>query len=178
VTATATLGTPADAGQASANVGETVTLEGQGFVEGETKVALEAMIGNGTPFIIAVEPVSINAEGTSLTFVVPTAARAGPMSLLDGGAGIPLQVVPTITSVSSATPGQISDTRGSGFIEGFITVRFGTVDVVDGGPLSTDDVNVWDWTIQNDRADAIVPVSGSAPVVIITEGGTSNAVSP
>jgi hypothetical protein len=172
------MGTPADAGQASANVGETVTLEGQGFVEGETKVALEAMIGSGTPFIITVDPVSINAEGTSLTFTVPGAARAGPISLLDGGTGMTLQVVPTITSVTTVTIGLSADTRGSGFIEGFITVRFGTADVVDGGPFTNDGVNVWDWTTQNDRADATVPVGGSAPVVIITEGGTSNAVSP
>ena len=89
-----------------------------------------------------------------------------------------LQIVPTITSVTTATPGQFSDTRGSGFIEGFITVRFGTVDVVDGGPFTNDGIDARDWTTENDRADATVPVGGSAPVFIITEGGTSNPGSP
>jgi hypothetical protein len=36
-------GTPLAAEEASANVGQTVTLQGQGYVEGVTKVTLEAM---------------------------------------------------------------------------------------------------------------------------------------
>ena len=50
--------------------------------------------------------------------------------------------------------------------------------MVDGGPFTTDGVNVKDWTTQNDRADATVMVGGSVPVLIITEGGTSNSGAP
>jgi len=178
VVATSPVGTPANGSQASANVGQTVTLLGEQFVEGETKIALEGMNTSGTPFIIEVTPDSVNPTGTSLTFTVPSEARTGPMSLLDGGSGIMLQIVPTATSVTTTTPGQFSTTIGSGIIEGFTTIRFGTVDVVDGGPFTNDGVNVTSSLIPNDRADATVPAGGSAPVVIITEGGTSNSVSP
>lgn len=178
VSSIAIVGTPADGLEASGNVGQVVTLDGDGFVESETKIALEAMTGGGTPYIIAVDPISIAPDGKSLTFEIPTAARTGPISLLNGGASELLQVVPTLTSVSSVTPGLFSDSRGSGFIEGFITIRFGTVDSVDGGPFTSDGVDARDWDSQNDRADTTVPTGGSSPVVIITEGGTSNSVSP
>ena len=178
VTATTTLGTPFDAGKASANVGQVVTLTGESFVDGVTKVAMEAMTAGGTPFIITADPITINTESNSLTFEIPTAARTGHISLLNGGSGITLQVVPTITSVSTTTPGELADIRGSGFIESFITVRFGTADLVDGGPLSSDGVDVRDWFSENNRVDATVPMGGASPVLIITEGGTSNPRSP
>ncbi len=178
VSGIAAVGTPVDGLEASGNVGQLITLDGEGFVEGETKVALEAMTGSGVPYIIEVVPDSVSPDGLSLTFVIPTAARSGPISLLNGGSGILLQVVPTITSVTSATPGQFSDSRGTGFIEGFTTIRFGTIDVVDGGPFTNDGIDVRDWSTANDRADATVPAGGASPVVIITEGGTSNSVSP
>jgi hypothetical protein len=178
VTATAAIGTPLDSEEASANTGQVVTLAGRGFVENLTKVALEAMDSSGIPYITTTDPISINPEGTSLTFEVPPEVRAGPISLLNGGASIPLQVVPTITSVSNATPGLSSIVRGSGFIEGFITVRFGTIDVVDGGPSGIDGVNVSASPNPNDWLQVTVPGGGSSPARIITEGGTSNAGSP
>jgi hypothetical protein len=44
--------------------------------------------------------------------------------------------------------------------------------------VQTDGVDARDWTTKNDRADATVPVGGSTPVLIVTEGGTNNAGSP
>ncbi len=175
---TAPIGTPAAANEASANVGQQVTLEGAGFVDGVTKVTLEAMVSTGLPSITTVEPNSVAADGRSLVFTVPNEARAGIASILGGGSGRVLQIVPTLTSVSTATPGSRSTLVGSGFIEGFVTVRFGAAQVVDGGPFTNDGVDVFFSGGENRGLAATVPNGGGPPVSVTTEGGTSNAVSP
>lgn len=78
-------GTPVVAEQASANVGQPVTLEGNGF-DTTTRVVLEAIRGDGLPFIATATPASVAADGASLIFVVSPKARSGQASLLNGGA--------------------------------------------------------------------------------------------
>ncbi|MGJ8697320.1 MAG: Ig-like domain-containing protein [Verrucomicrobiaceae bacterium] len=178
LTVVAASGTPALGGEASANVGQVATLTGVGFVDGMTKVTVEGMSSAGSPFIITVEPTSINGAGTSLTFQVPNAARTGKATVLSGGSSKLLQVVPTLTAVSSATPSTSSTLTGSGFIEGQVSVSFGGAVVTDGGPFTNDGVDVWSSVIDNDRIGVFVPAAGGAPVSVTTEGGTSVSVSP
>ncbi len=97
------------------------------------------------------------------------------MSLLGGGAGRQLLIVPTLSSVNTATPGEVATLVGTGFIEGLTTVTFGAVPVVDAGPGIDDGIDVFS---VNTRAVVTVPPAGAAPVTATTPGGTSNVASP
>ena len=83
-------------------------------------------------------------------------------------------VLPSIAAI----PGNAASLFGSGFIEGGTTVRFGSVDVIDGGPGPNDGLDVRAWNIGNGRIDVTVPASGSGPVTVFTIGGQSNSISP
>jgi hypothetical protein len=177
ITAAATIGTPATGAEASANVGQVITANGAGY-DANTKVVLEAMGSNGVPFIITVDQDSVAGDGSTVTFTVPPQARSGQGSILNGGSSALLQIVPTLTSVTSAAPGVTSVLDGSGFIEGFITLDFGGALLVDGGPFTNDGVDVQDVGQQNGRAVGVVPAGGGTPVSVTTEGGTSNQANP
>ena len=75
-------------------------------------------------------------------------------------------------------PGAFAALFGSGFIEGFTTVRFGAVSVADRGPSFDDGLDVRFGDVENGRIDVTVPAGGSAPVTVTTAGGTSSPVSP
>jgi hypothetical protein len=175
IAAVATTGTPDNGGEASANVGQQVTIDGADFDLVETKVTLEAMETGGVPFIITVTPDSVAGDGSSLIFTIPSQARTGIGTILNGGVGVLLQIVPVLSTVSSTTPGQVSALSGTGFIEGFISVDFGGVIVVDGGPFSNDGVDVFNL---NNSLNVTVPTGGSAPVQVTTEGGASESITP
>jgi uncharacterized small protein (DUF1192 family) len=178
VNVTLASGIPANPADASANVGQTVTVTGRGFVPGETKITLEALVSDGIPFITTVDPATINQAGTSLTFVIPAAARTGRVTLLSGGSSRLLQIVPTLTSVSSTAPGSFSRLVGTGFTEGQISVNFSGAIVTDGGRFSNDGVDVYSGADFNQRADLTAPAGAASPVTVTTEGGTSTAVTP
>ncbi|MDH3308235.1 MAG: Ig-like domain-containing protein, partial [Acidimicrobiia bacterium] len=165
-------GTPANAAEASANVGQQVTFEGTGY-DATTEMVLEAIDSNGTPFIITVVQDSVAVDGSTVTFTVPERARAGPASIINGGAGRLLQIVPRVTAITNGGPGRPVVLQGSGFIEGFITVRFGAEQVVDGGPFTNDGVDVRDINGLNSYLDVTVPATGTLPYEVITEGGSS-----
>ncbi|MGK0187339.1 MAG: hypothetical protein ACI9R3_003126 [Verrucomicrobiales bacterium] len=177
VIATASTGTPFDAAEASANIDQMVRLQGVGFAEGETKVTLEAMDQFGTAYIITVDPDTITANGTSLEFTVPKAARSGIAAILNGGSGFPLQVVPTITSISGGR-GRFTAIYGGGFVEGATTVRFGSENVLvaDSGVTSNDGIDVRDWNSKNDRLDVTAPANANLPYEVITTGGSSGKI--
>jgi len=178
INSAANIGTPTDATAASANVGQQVIITGAGYTTNATKVILEAINQDGLRYITTVTPDSVAADGTSLVFTVPAEALTGIASLLNGGSGKQLQIVPTLKSGSIVTPGNAASLFGSGFIEGGTTVRFGAVDVIDGGPGTGDGLDVRSWDIGNGRIDATVPPGGSGPVTVLTAGGQSNSISP
>ena len=179
ITGVAAVGVPANGGQASANVDQQITLGGNGFVAGVTKVAIEAISAGGTPSIFAVTPDSVAGNGESLTFTLPSQARTGQASIINGGSAVLLQIVPTLDSVSTATPGQTAQMLGSGFTEGFVTIDFNGVQVIDGGPNFDDGVDCFFGNGRNNGAcNTTVPPGATAPVTVITEGGTSNPDSP
>ena len=74
--ATAASGTPANAAVASANPGQTITLQGTGFTNA-TDVVFPVVDGNGNVSERAVNPLAVNAAGTQLTVVVPIDAVTG-----------------------------------------------------------------------------------------------------
>ena len=178
INSAANAGTPTDAAAASANVGQQVTITGAGYTTNATKVSLEAIDQNGQRYIMTVTPDSVAADGTSLVFTVPAEALTGIASLMNGGSGKQLQIVPTLKSGSAVTPGNATSLFGSGFIEGGTTVRFGAADVIDGGPGTSDGLDVRSWDIGNGRIDVTVPPGGSSPVTVLTAGGQSNSIIP
>src|SRR5258708_9978915 len=64
ISAAATSGTPAKAGVASANVGQTITLNGSGFVSTD-QVVFTGLEDGGNLTGITVTPATIAADGTS-----------------------------------------------------------------------------------------------------------------
>jgi hypothetical protein len=93
--------TPATASEASANVGQQVTLTGAGYSTNATKVTLEAINQDGLRYILTLTPDSVAADGASLVFTVPAEARTGIASILNGGSGTLLQIVPRVTSIAA-----------------------------------------------------------------------------
>ena len=185
VISTSTTGTPADTRQASANVGQTVTLEGGDFVDGVTMITLETIDSGGTPEIQTIAPDTVAADGSSMTFTIPDGASTASVAILGGGSGHLLQIVPTVTSISGGR-GRFTTIMGSGFIEGGVTVRAGGAEIVDSGPFTNDGVNVYDTATRNSGMQLNIPDDARLPYEIVTEGGssgratvplTSNAVS-
>ena len=165
-------GTPADPAEASANVGQAVTVEGEGLVEGETTVTLPGVDLNGTETTITVTPDTVAADGTSLVFTVPAPAATGVLRIAGQGAGKILQIVPCVTGIGGGM-GRLTTLFGSGFIEADTTVRFGDVEVVDAGPATDDGIDVYDWNSQNNRIAVTAPADGTLPYEVITSGGSS-----
>ena len=128
----ATSGTPAHAGVASANTGQTITLTGSGLLNSE-QVVFTAIDASGNLYTDTVTAASVAADGKSLTVVVPTDATTGAVRLARDTAGILLQVVPTLSHLdaSASSSGSVFGNTvgltltGSGFSEGTNLVHFG-----------------------------------------------------
>ena len=146
LTATAGQGTPASALLASANTGQTITLQGLGLTT-SSLVSFRAVAEDGTRGVIVTRPTTAASDGTSATVVVPALAVSGAVTVAGAPASFTLQVVPTLTGVSASvlTPGAPLWLVGSGIPEGgtgggeAVTYTVGGVDVVDtGGTLGPD----------------------------------------
>ena len=99
IAATAATGTAARASIASANPGQTITLTGSGLRPTDQVVFEYVDQNSGSVGWTTVSPVSVAANGTSLTVVVPTSAASGTVRLAREQVGLFLQVVPTVTNV-------------------------------------------------------------------------------
>jgi hypothetical protein len=121
-------GTPANAAQASANAGQAVNLIGQGL--SLTSAALIRWVDvNGLTKYAVMNPVSVSADGSRATVLVPAFANGAFGVGLLGSASQPLlQIVPTL---ASATESSQLALQGSGFVEGNSTYSFGGRVVVD-----------------------------------------------
>ncbi len=182
ISATATSGTPANPAVASANPGQTITLNGSGF-DTTTDVVFPAVDGNGTRFERVVRPASVNGDGTQITVVVPLdVANTGIVGIVGdkNAAGFPLQIIPVIESVdftSIAGDGSTANARfrGAGFVEAGTTYRFGNVEVADGS--TTQGANAGGFYLRdNDGADVTVPTASGnyhGAITVTTAGGTS-----
>jgi hypothetical protein len=77
-------GTPADAGQASANVGEVIELRGANFNAG-TSVLFRTRDAAGTTSVVAVNPLLISPDGTRMQVRVPDLATTGDVRVVNRG---------------------------------------------------------------------------------------------
>ena len=161
VKATAANGTAAGPGP-SANVGQTIQLKGGALAPG---VAVFAGY-NGTPVTSTLTSVKVGKKGKA---TVPALAVTGGVAVQpDGGevsASLPLQIVPTITTVSAATVSAGTDITidGTGFAPDLRVVFPGVATPV--APSSFD----------NDSAVVTVPDGvQKGKLKVTTSGGSSN----
>ena len=172
--AVATIGTPADGGAPSANASQTITVTGTDF-RSNTNLVFSSMNDSGIPVNVAARVSSVNLDGTEATVVVTQAAVTGDVTMPGTDGSIPLQIVPRISSFSftSFTPGVNLRLNGRGFVEGAITVNFGSV-ALDDPDIGSGTINVFS---ANSAMNVTIP-EGAQPdeVFVETEGGTSNVV--
>jgi hypothetical protein len=180
ITASATSGTVAQTGVASANIGQTITLTGTGLLSTD-QVGFTAIDASGDLYTDTVTPVSVAANGTSLTVVVPADATTGAVKLTGDTAGILLQVVPTLSHVDVAVGGSFTGgsmtLTGSGFAEGTSTVHFGAQSLTDVSRTSGLDVNSGTLNgVSTPNAQITLTTPNwvpTGPITVTTPGGTS-----
>ena len=175
ITSTATSGTPTIGGMASANPGQTITLNGVGFVSGD-QVVFTYADDNGNISQSTVNPSSIAANGLSLQVVVPNGAVSGTVRLAREDGGIFLQVVPVISSEYINQGSQyhtgFMHLNGSGFEEGATTINFGGTQLADqtSSPYPLDVYS----SGTNINVNWGVPTGADfGPTTVTTIGGTS-----
>jgi hypothetical protein len=183
IASTATIGTPANAAQASANPGQTITLQGSGF---GTKTALVFLVVDSSGNIgeRILNPVTVTADGTGLTVVVPNDAITGVLGVIGdtNNAQALLQVVPIVTSVR-VTGIDAVQLKGKGFVKGNNSVyAFGGMSAIDVSS-STAGFSIGYSSQANDTANLALLISGTGNLTVTTAGGTSapipwNAINP
>lgn len=169
ISAVAASGVPADPAKASANPGQTVTLQGAGLSSAST-VLLRWIDGAGVKKTSILKPASAAPDGSSATLAVPAYANGAFKLQLFGSATQPtLQIVPILTSLKTEVAFFGADrTRlaGTGFVEGASTYRFA-------GNVSTGSADVSDGNVMALIEGAALPHHGAGLVTVTTAGGTS-----
>jgi hypothetical protein len=177
ITATALSGTPANAGEASANAGQAVMLNGTGLSTA-SDVLLRYVDMSGTLQMVRLNPSAAAADGTSATLLIPQYANGAFTLQVFGSASQPLlQIVPTLSGFD------IQDRTvlfGSGFVEGATSYSLPGVSVLDSAAdANTNNVDVYynaSFSVQNGSAylnRTALPSHGMGEVSITTVGGTS-----
>ncbi|MHB8520202.1 MAG: Ig-like domain-containing protein, partial [Limisphaerales bacterium] len=182
IVSTTTSGTPADATQASANPGQAITLQGNGF-DSTTNVVFPVIDGSGKIGDRVIQPVMVDATGTQLTVLVPVDAVTGNIGIVGdrNNAQVLLQVIPIISNVDfSSVAGDGSSAqvrlRGAGFVKGNNSVyTFGAVSVTDTITPATSITVSYVYSQPNDGVNLTLPLTGNVygPVTVQTAGGTS-----
>ena len=180
ISSVALSGTPAVAGQASANPGQAITLQGSGLSL-SSDVLLRSVDYNGDTQMFLLHPTSVSADGTSAQVVVPRDASGAFDLMMLGASGQPrLQIVPVLTTFN--VTGGTLQLYGSGFVEGGSTYQFAGGSVVDTVVNDGPDVTyrydpALGQYIGNGLVDLAEPVHGLGTVSVTTAGGTSAALS-
>jgi hypothetical protein len=174
ITGVALSGTPADAGKASANPGQAVTLNGSGLST-SSDVLLSYVASNGAQQMVLLNPTAAAADGTSATLVVPGYATGAFDLRMLGASGHPtLQVVPTLTGYNVS--GTTLQLFGSGLVEGNNTLyQFAGNSITDSSTNSTLDV-FFQSGFDSTGVNIAEPVHGLGGVTVTTTGGTSAAL--
>jgi uncharacterized protein YjiK len=178
ITATAPQGTPATATQASANTGQRITLQGQGFTS-STWVQFTAGDDTGTVGTLT-RTGTASTDGQTLTVEVPALARTGVVRVVGDPTAVPLQIVPTLRSVGGTiAPGSLLILEGSGVNRTELSVRIdgqlATVQsvhtVVDGTDLFS---GAGDVTRDQQLLTLLVPTGvTTGAITATTDGGTA-----
>ncbi|WP_374476423.1 Ig-like domain-containing protein [Zoogloea sp.] len=173
ISATATSGTPAVSGAPSANIGQTITLNGTGLLSSD-RVVFTTQDDSGQLGETSVTPTVLSADGESLSVVIPQQATTGRIRLERDSFGVFLQIVPTLSDVtgSSGNPfmGGTLSLQGSGFTQGS-SVLFGNQSVGDLGRNYGTDI------YSKGTALYLTVPAGmpTGPIRVQTLGGTSSA---
>ena len=124
----ALVGTAADAEVASANTGQTITLQGRGFTT-STLVQFTARDDGGTDGVLT-RTGTPSADGNELTIAVPALARTGAVRVLGEADTFGLQVVPTLRALGGALAvGETALLDGTGLVSGDVRVSVGGQEV-------------------------------------------------
>ncbi len=112
IAATAEKGTPLHSGIASVNVGQVITLFGNGLRINDRIVFNKGLVDDTRGYVVA--PLSVASDGTSLTVQVPSDGRydaagnadskvnSGIVQLVSDTVGLYLQVVPTVEQLGAS----------------------------------------------------------------------------
>jgi len=168
ITATETSGTPANGGQASANPGQTIVLNGTNFAT-TTGALFRVADQNGNVTWRLVNPTSVTGS-TQLTVVVPQDAITGVVQIVGNqlNQGVVLQIVPVVTAVDVVGLG-VARVTGLGLVEGHGSVyQIGSGTLIDTAQGVGPDVSA-NGTI----SDLTLPVQGLGSFTVTTAGGTS-----
>ena len=174
-------GTPADSGQASANPGQAIVLQGVGL-DLTSDVVFLVSDGSGNVAERIVRGTAVNAAGTQLTVLVPLDALTAPIAVVgdQNNTQALLQVVPVITRAdmtsvaSNGTSAQVQ-LRGAGFVEDRGSeYTFGATLVRDDSFSAGPDVHAA-FVHANDAVNLTLPLAGDydGAVTVKTAGGTS-----
>ena len=175
ITAAADHGTPANATEPAANVGQTVAVTGTALSE-DLLLVLPAVDDEGAAAIVEAALSGVSPDATSASAVIPEGATTGTVFLRhrDGvpvSSTVMLQIVPDLLSASipvgaEVAPGVVATLAGSGFVESATTVEFAGA-----APVPADDV-----FLSGQRLTVGLP-SGvtTGSVTVTTAGGTSRA---
>ncbi len=177
VATAAASGTPADAGQGSANAGQTITVNGNGFTL-TSDILLRWSDTNGALQMTRLSPATVAVDGSSATLVIPPYANGAYALQMFGSATQPLlQIVPTLTSFDLQDRTVLF---GSGFVEGAGVYSFAGVTLGDTpGDNATGSADVYyDQAGQNQNGSVYInrtalPNHGIGNVTVTTAGGTS-----
>ncbi|MDN5939838.1 MAG: hypothetical protein L0H83_14415, partial [Salinisphaera sp.] len=172
IAAIAGSGTPASGGIASANTGQSITINGVGL-QSSDRLLFTTIDSSGRLSERTVVPASVAVEGGSLTVVVPTDATTGTVRLARDASGVLLQIVPTLNDISAGLNGLYNGggltLSGSGFAEGATGILFGNQRLDD--PSRNSGLNAGNTTLSL-TVPAGVP---TGPIQVATVGGTSAA---
>ncbi|HNF63743.1 MAG TPA: pre-peptidase C-terminal domain-containing protein, partial [Rhodocyclaceae bacterium] len=97
ISASASVGIPADPAKPSANTGQSIVLSGQNFTN-STLVQFQGLDDSGKLGTLTRTGTASN-NGTTLTVEVPALARSGAVTVLGSNASADLQIVPTLRAV-------------------------------------------------------------------------------
>lgn len=168
VNSVAEQGTPRRVDVSSANIGQTITLSGQGFQQGD-RVLFVQEDKDGDVGTIVIEPTRITEN--EIDVEVPLSATTGAVRLEGEDQGILLQIVPMLIAAEQRTDIGRLIIEGSGFVDGGISVNLSNVSIDDPSPSRS----IIDAT--SSRVFVSIPNEFQiGPVSVSTVGGTSNSV--
>lgn len=183
VVATATRGTPLNPALPSANIGQVITMHGNGFrafsglgVAGTDILFPSFNVEDGSLSPIRLTPAEVSGDGTFMSLNVPFGGISGRITVQDpftrlGSGSVGLQVVPVVDNINGFLgEGSQLDIRGNGFEPTTTQVLFpGVAD-----PVSPDASSI----ISSGGTEILVTVppgvDPAGQLTVRTNGGVSN----
>ena len=171
ITATAATGTPANAGEASANPNQLITLNGTGLSTSSVVIMRYRESNSGELRTERLTPAAAAVDGSSATLTIPNHYNGAFTVQMLGSTVQPLlQIVPVVTGYDAT--GDSLYLRGRGFLEGGSSISLAGATVVDTSTDTTTDI-YYQATSDNTGLRLYEPRHGLGPLTVTTAGGTS-----